>query len=109
VNTTIFVKSGCHKSGHQGCLKNGHCVKPKDGESKSCCNDETQYFKTDLEKQSPSNAGMDGLKKPELTAPVLVAFFLKFTATEAHLPTYQNYKPPIVCHDFQSMLQTYRL
>ncbi len=108
-NTAIFVKSGCHKSSHQGCAESGHCSKHQDDDKNNCCNDEAQYFKLDQDKQVPSSSGIDLVKKPELLAAVLVLFQIEMPAAGNHSLTCQVYKPPIVCDDFQSLLQTFRL
>lgn len=108
-NTAIFVKSGCHKSTHKACAESGHCGKHQDGDKNNCCNDEAQYFKLNQEKQAPSASGIDFIKKPELLAAVLVAFQIEMPVTNGQHLTFQVYKPPIVCDDFQSLLQTFRL
>lgn len=101
------IASGCHKSTHKTCNQNGHCSAKKNAK-KGCCHNDSQYFKQDLPKQT-KYSGIDFLKKPALTAAVFVVLKLQIPTAENILPTYQIYKPPIVCDDLQSLLQTFRL
>ena len=101
------ISGGCQKDTHRACNAGGHCSAKKEGDS-GCCHNESEYFQQELPKQSQFS-GFDLLKKTALVAVLPVVFNFQLPATEAHLPTYQNYKPPIVCDDFQSMLQTFLL
>ncbi|MBI5915562.1 MAG: hypothetical protein HY842_09310 [Bacteroidetes bacterium] len=94
-------KAPCHSASQS-------CGSHQDKEENGCCNNTAKYYKLDQDKQVPS-IGFDLLKKPALFAAILVVFQVGFPSAEAYFSTYQIYKPPIVCHDFQSMLQTYRL
>jgi hypothetical protein len=107
--TTIFgIAGGCHKSTHKACNERNHCSGKKESGKKSCCHNDSQYVKQDLPKQVHFT-GIDFLKKPALIAAVFAVITLQISATDDILPTFQIYKPPIVCDDFQSLLQTFRL
>lgn len=94
-------KAPCHSASQS-------CESHQDKEDNGCCSNSAKYYKLDQDKQVQS-VEFDLLKNPALFAAILVVFQVEFLSAEAYFSTYQIYKPPIVCDDFQSMLQTYRL
>ncbi|MBK7407506.1 MAG: hypothetical protein IPL49_14305 [Saprospirales bacterium] len=94
-------KMPCCK-GHNGCAM--HQEKDKKG----CCHNSITHFKLDQDKQILP-IGFKLLKKPVGPIEMLVVPFSSLSASGSHLPFYQLFKPPIVCSDFQVLLQTFRL
>lgn len=100
-NCQYSKKAPCQSASH-------HCGQHQDEDDNGCCNDTVKYYKLDQEKQAQSFK-FKPLKAPVLLAAVLVVFNIALPADNTHFLTYQTYRPPIVCDDFQSMLQTFRL
>ena len=109
-DVSLFAKAeSCQLSQTAPCQgASHHCGSHSDKDDNGCCNNTAKYYKLDQEKQAQSFE-FKSLKAPVLLAAVLVVFNIQLPADEAQFLTYQTYKPPIVCHDFQSMLQTFRL
>lgn len=107
---SMFAKAeNCQHSQTAPCQTGSHhCDSHGDKEHKGCCNNTAKYYKLDQEKQAQSFE-YKSLKVPVLLAAVLVVFNIELPADDNYFLTYQTYKPPIVCDDFQSMLQTFRL
>lgn len=85
-----------------------HCDSHGDIDHKGCCTNTFNYYKLDQDKEAQSFQ-YKSLKVRVLLATVLVVFNIELPADDLHFLAYQTYKPPIVCDDFQSMLQTFRL
>lgn len=101
-------ESCCHSETSPCQTGSRHCEGLGDKDHKGCCNNTAEYFKLDQEKQARSFE-YKPLKVPVLFAAVLVVYYIGLQAGDIHFPTHQTFKPPIVCDDFQSRLQTFRL
>lgn len=77
-------------------------------EENNCCNNEAEYFKLDQEKQVPAE-GLEPVKIPGPAAMIHPVLYAGFTNGYTPSSAYLLFKPPIVCDDFQSMLQTFLL
>jgi hypothetical protein len=107
---SLFAKAGsCGHSKTSSCQHSSHhCDSPVDKSAEGCCKNTTEYYQLDQEKQVQS-FGYKSLKAPVQLADILVVFNIEPPADDLHFLSYQTYKPPIVCDDFQSLLQTFRL
>ena len=97
---------GCHVSDHKGCVLGGHCGRSDGREKGNCCNDSAEYFKLEEEKQI-TLAGFEPVVAPDqfvAIAPSLRALFLPSWKLSFN---YLLFKPPIICCDFQSLLQIF--
>ena len=108
----LFVKAeACHveKAG-KACTM--HASSSRDHhpsfKKKNCCDDRTEYFKSN-DNQLTQSFELGLLKNINLIAAPIAAFYNPLPLLEAHFPTYNHYKPPIVCDDWQPMLQVFRL
>lgn len=75
-------------------------------EKKNCCDDKSEYFKSKEEKQAPG-AGLEPVQIPSPVAVAPPALVIGLPGNFITFPAYLLFKPPIVCDDFQSLLQTY--
>lgn len=87
-----------HSSGEEGLQK----------EKKGCCDDKTEYLKSD-EEQLAQSFRFDLKNLPVLLAAVFVAFDIKLPVTDSNTLHYLTYKPPIVFNDISVLLQVFRL
>lgn len=104
----VFTQAkGCHHSEHAPC-QSKHCDShPEKEEEGGCCKKIAKYYKLDQDQQVHV-LELDLVKKPFVA--IVVPRHLEQPVLKQGFPaTYQSYKPPIVCPDFQSVLQTYRL
>jgi len=106
----LFVEpSDCHGQEKQACGSGGHCsMLATSQEENNCCNNEAEYFKLDQEKQVPAE-GLEPVKIPGPAAMIHPVLYAGFTNGYTPSSAYLLFKPPIVCDDFQSMLQTFLL
>ncbi|MCB9273139.1 MAG: hypothetical protein H6564_03815 [Lewinellaceae bacterium] len=108
-SAALFVKAeACH--GEKAVRA---CPMHKDHQAsfkkKGCCDDRTEYFKSD-EEQLAQSFGIGGIKDIQLFLPAFfVAFNIKLPAVESHTLHYLTYKPPIVLNGLIVLLQVFRL
>ena len=96
----VEAMKGCpiHSSGEEGIKK----------KKKSCCNDETEYVKSD-EEQLAQPFRIDLKNLPVLLAATFLALDFQLPATDSNTLHYLTYKPPIVLNDISVLLQVFRL
>lgn len=109
-DVSLFAKAeNCQHAKTPPCQSaSHHCGSHSGEDDDGCCHNTAKYYKLDQEKQAQS-LEFKPLKAPVLLAAVLVIFNIELPVDKTQFLTYQTYKPPIVCDDFQSMLQTFRL
>ena len=101
--------TNCQHSAKASCCKDHRgCALQQEVEPKGCCHNTISYYKLEQEKQVLAN-GFPLLKNPVLPLASITISKLKLPVSIVHLPSYQLFKPPIVCEDHQALLQTFRL
>ncbi|MCB0586125.1 MAG: hypothetical protein KDD06_12465 [Phaeodactylibacter sp.] len=97
-----------HEKAMKGCPYHDSGEKGLQKEKKGCCNDETEYIKSDEDKVAPSVQGH--LKSfPVLLAAVFVVLDIELPSTDSVTLRYLTYKPPAAFHDLSVLLQVFRL
>lgn len=92
----------------KGCSTHGIGEEDFQKEKKGCCDDETEYVKSDEEQLAQSF--QIGLKDfPVLLATIFVALGIELPALDSNTLHYLTYKPPIVFNDISVLLQVFRL
>ena len=77
-------------------------------EKKGCCDDESEYVKSN-EEQLASSFQIDLKDFPVLLATIFVVFHIELPALDSNTLHYLTYKPPIVFNDISVLLQVFRL
>lgn len=106
----VFMKAKpCHHvKAVKGCPTHSSGTEWLHQEKKSCCDDETEYVKSD-EEQLAQPFRIDLKNLPVLLATIFVALDFQLPATDANTLHYLTYKPPIVLNDISVLLQVFRL
>lgn len=109
-DVSMFGKAeNCQHSKEAPCQSGSHpCGQHPDEGDNGCCHNTAEYYKLDQEKQTQSFE-FKPLKAPALLAAVLVIFHIALPVDNTDVLAWQTYRPPIVCDDYQAMLQTFRL
>lgn len=77
-----------------------------DEEDNGCCNNSSEYFQSDQDKQVQSFE-FKHLKNSVFLATIFVVFNIQLPSVETAKANFLTYKPPIVCDDILVLLQTF--
>lgn len=101
-----FSKMGGCQSEKAPCQQTENSCGSHDGEDNGCCNNSSEYFQSDQDKQVQSFE-FKQLKNPVLLATIFVVFNIQLPSFETSQVKFLTYKPPIVCDDILVLLQTF--
>ena len=109
-NVAIFVhaKDCRHKTQSSSPATAPKSCHSQDKEPKNCCSEESEYCKLDQDQQV-SSPQLKSLNVQALIHVMPIVLRIDAPEIDAHSLHYLTYRPPPVCDDFQSMLQTFRL
>ena len=105
-NIALFSKAkSCHDINKvSSCpLHNNH-----QNEDKGCCDEETDFIKSDEEFVMTSSDFVD-LEQPAVLATIYILLQLELPSFDANTLHYLTYKPPIVFRDIPVLLETFLL
>ena len=97
-----------HAKARKACPLHGSGDEEYQNEKKDCCNDKTEYVKSDNEQIAQfSQINLKNL--PVLLDTVFAVFTIELPVTDFHTLHYLTYKPPIVLNDISVLLQVFRI
>lgn len=103
----FFEAEACHQSKAMvSCPFHHHHEESSKNESKGCCNDETEYLKSETD-QITSTPEAEVSINPILLSVLLVALHLELSSLDTQSLHYLNYKPPLIVCDLPVRLQTF--
>ncbi len=98
----------CHaQKTMRSCPMHGQMEVPGSNESKGCCDDTTDYVKSDID-QLVSNFSLDLESQLVLLSVALFSANMPLPTIERQSVHYLNYKPPLIVCDLPLSLQTFR-
>ena len=103
----FFEAEPCHQEkAMANCPMHGAQKHQDDKESKGCCDNETEYFKSDTDQYAPTTE-VEVNVSPVLLSALLVALQIELSSIDTQSLHYLNYKPPLLVCDLPVSLQTF--
>lgn len=108
-SVAIFTKAEpCHsQKAMRNCPMHGEMEMPVSPASKNCCDDTTDYFKSDADQMSVST-GLDLETHLVLWTVALLTSNIQHFSIDKQSIHYLNYKPPLIVCDLPLSLQNFR-
>lgn len=108
-NVALFVKAKpCHpQKNMKHCPLHGSDDTNKQNEAEGCCDDRSDYVKSESDQISPVHKTQVEINPVQLNV-ILIALQIELPPIDSRTRHYLNYKPPLIVCDIPVQLQTFR-